>query len=118
VAEKLVTMISLVVALVAVATTGWVASASAKADAIVCAGKLRLAVGAPRTRRPVAMVPGLRYDPRTMIPRGITPARATPDPTRCSGEARAAVGAPSTKHRVAVVPGLKFDPRTMIPRGI
>ena len=25
----------------------------------------------PRARRPVAMVPGLKYDPRTMTPRGI-----------------------------------------------
>jgi len=82
--RKLITWVSLLVALAAVASASPATPASAKIDATACTAQLRAqqavrhaTAGAVRTRRPVAMVPGLKFDPGTMIPRGIC--RAGPD---------------------------------------
>ena len=82
--KKLITTALLLVALATVAIGSLATPASAKIDATACTGQLRAqqaagraTAGAPSMRRPVAMVPGLKYNPRTMIPRGIC--RAGPD---------------------------------------
>lgn len=63
-AKKLVATISVLVALTAVAAAygGTLRAQHAAA---------RATVPAASARRPVAMVPGLQYDPGTMIPRGV-----------------------------------------------
>jgi hypothetical protein len=118
VAKKLIATSSSIVALAAVAIAGSATPAGARPDATACAGKLRAAVAAPGTRLPIALVPGLRYDPGTMIPRGVTPASAQSDPTACTEKPPAAVADRSTRLPVALVPGLEYDPETMVPRGI
>jgi hypothetical protein len=76
--EKLVMSIPLAVFLAAVT----IASSSTPAGAALgkeptCGGRVvrreqaASLASRPRARRPVAMVPGLKYDPRTMTPRGI-----------------------------------------------
>lgn len=72
-AKKLVATFSLLVALavVAIAYGGKPRAQHAAA---------RAAAPAQSARRPVAMVPGLQYDPQTMIPRGIS--GAVPGPAR------------------------------------
>ena len=72
--KRLMAIMVLVAALAAVGIAGAATPASAKRAATACAGKAhaeQAAVRALSVRRPVAMVPGLRYDPRTMTPRGI-----------------------------------------------
>ena len=76
--EKLVMSIPLAVFLTAVNIASSATRASAAlGKASTCGGRIARGEQAaspasrPRARRPVAMVPGLKYDPRTMTPRGI-----------------------------------------------
>jgi hypothetical protein len=74
--KKLITTALLLVALATLAIVS-PTPASARIDDTAFAGQFRAravgsaTAGVPSTRRPVAMVPGLKYNPRTMIPRGI-----------------------------------------------
>ena len=63
-AKKLVALISLLVALTAVALAFGGMSPAQRST-------VRSAAPAPSARRPVAMVPGLQYNQGTMVPRGI-----------------------------------------------
>lgn len=80
---KLTATASLLVALATLAIASPATPASTEIDGASCTGQRdmpqatgRATAGAPRTRRPVAIVPGLTYDPRTMTPRGICRARS------------------------------------------
>ena len=76
--RKLATWLPGLVCLTTVAIVSTAAPASAGIDATTCTGQFRepqgarsAEIGGSTTRRPVAMVPRLSYDPRTMSPRGI-----------------------------------------------
>jgi hypothetical protein len=83
--KKHATTVAVLVALAAFTIASPATAASARRGAAACAGQrqahravARATAGGARARRPVAMVPGLRYDPRTMIPRAICRAGAYP----------------------------------------
>ena len=72
---RLISMLVLVMALAAVTIAGPATAAATNPAAPACVGKARAQQAAARlvsTRRPVAIVPGLRYDAATMIPSGIS----------------------------------------------